>query len=376
MVDRDATVKDMLAQLCNVASTKTDFPGDWFDDTESIGTTPVQLAATETLFPGGFDLYFVMPQISDGHSVTVYGSNVFIYDEEDPPVKTAFVVEISIKRSGDILQIISHPTGGTRLDDVIINTDVVQAGSHDVRVLFHGEFCSVYLDRTSVAAFAYGEEALKWPDTDVDLYMKCSATYAITEILVNELFDWREAIYVESELTAASALGSVIQERPVEMAPTVDGGLSFSYNIVRDTLTYSNAQTKNTFRSHQRVDRTVGDAGSDAIVYFADIDFVSHQDFADEEGFLTRVFKLSTLDTGAHTAAQIILEKAYESQFVHNITMRPDPRVEMGDRMEIHYLVPGTATQRDYALIVENISIGLDEGRYMMSVSGREDELT
>jgi hypothetical protein len=44
--------------------------------------------------------------------------------------------------------------------------------------------------------------------------------------------------------------------------------------------------------------------------------------------------------------------------------------------MEIHYLVPGTATQRDYALIVENISIGLDEGRYMMSVSGREDELT
>jgi hypothetical protein len=376
MVDRDATVKDMLRQLCNAASTETEFTGDWEDPSDSIGTTPVQLAATETLFPGGFDLYFKIPQLADGHSVTVYGSNIFIYDEEDPPVETAFVVEISVKRTGSILQVISHPTGGTRLDDVIINTDVLQSGTHDVRMLFHGEFCSVYLDRTSVATFAYGEDDLKWPTADVNLMMKCSATYTIEELLVCELFDWREAIYVESELTAASALGSVIQERPIEMAPTVDGGMSFSYNIVRETLTYSNAQTKNTFRSHQRVDRTVGDAGSDAIVYFADIGFVSHQAFADEEGFLTRVFKLATLDTGAPTAAYIMLEKAYETQFQHNITMRPDPRIEIGDRMEIHYLVPGTATQRDYALIVESIGIGIDEGRYVMSVSGREDELT
>lgn len=373
-VDRDATVKDMLRQLCSAASTETDFPGDWTDDTEDIGTTPVQLAATETLFPGGFDLYFKMPQISDGHSVIVYGDNIFINDADGE--ETANKLEISIKRSGGVLQVESLPTGGTDMDDMTINTDVAQAGSHDVRILFHGEFCSVYLDRASVATFAYGEDALTWPDTAVDLYMKCSATYTIEEILVNELFDWREAIYVESELTAASALGSVIQERPIEMAPTSLGGLSFSYNIVRDTLTYSNAQTKNTFRAHNRVDRTVGDAGSDAIVYFADIDFVSHQAFADEEGFLTRVFKLTTLDTGANTAAQILLDKAYAGQFQHNITMRPDPRVEIGDRMEIHYLVPGTATQRDYALIVESISIGMDEGRYMMSVSGREDELT
>ncbi len=373
MVDRDATVKDMLAQLCNAASTETEFTGDWVDDTENIGTTPVQLAPTTTLFPGGFDLYFEMPQITDGHSVTVYADNVFINDSDGEP--TANKLEISITRSGSILQVESLPTGGTDIDDVTINTDILQADDHSVRVLFHGEFCSVYLDRTSVATFAYGADALTWPDTAVDLYMKCSATYTITDILVNELFDWREAIYVESELTAASALGSVVQERPVEMAPTSVGGMSFSYNIIRDTITYSNAQSKNTFRSHQRVDRTVGDAGSDAIVYFADIDFVSHQAFADEEGFLTRVFKLATLDTGANTAAQIMLERAYANQFQHNITMRPDPRIEVGDRMEIHYLVPGTNTQRDYALIVENISIGIDEGRYMMSIAGREDEL-
>jgi len=376
-VDRDATVRDMLEKLCYAASTDTEFTGDWTSASQSVGTSPVQLASGTKLFPGGFDLHFTMPQISDGHSVTVYADNLYIFDQDaDPPAATSDKIEISIKRNGSVFQVTSLPTGGTIIDDVIINTDVLQSGSHDVRILFHGEFCSVYIDKTSVATFAYGEDNLEWPSVQVNLYMKCSATYGMTNLKVVELFDWREAIYVESELTAASALGSVVQERPVEMAPTPDGGLAFSYNIERDTITYTNAQTLNTFKSHQRTDRTVYDAGSDAIVYYADVDFVSHTGFASEQGFLTRVFKLATLDTGANTAAQLLLEKAYEGQYQHNIQMRPDPRVIVGDRMEIHYLVPGTDRQVDYALIVEGVSITVEEGQYTMTVHGREDELT
>jgi hypothetical protein len=189
--------------------------------------------------------------------------------------------------------------------------------------------------------------------------------------MVVELFDWREAIYVESEMSAQSAIGSIIQERPIEHGPETDGALSFSYNIVRDTITYTSAIGNRIIRSHDEADRTSGDAGSDAIVYSADIDFVDNQDFADDEGFLTRVYKMSSLDTGANVAARLLLEKAFEKQFMHALTLRPDPRLEVGDILNFTYTLPGTSTSVNKEIILEGVSFGMTEGRYSMNVGGR-----
>ena len=363
-VDRDCTVKDMVRQLCRTASVETTFPGDWTSASQAVNVTPVEIAAAETVLPGGFDVYFTTPALGSGEYIALYGDDIFL-DE----AKTEKVV-FQIKNNGGTFEIGSVPSGSTDPDyKQFSNIDATRA--HDIRVLFHSEFCSVYVDDVWRATFAY--DLIVWPTDQVTLMLSADSSHTVTDLCVVELFDWREAIYVESEMSAQSAIGSIIQERPIESGPEVNGSLSFSFNIVRDTITYTNAITKRILRSHQETDRTSGDAGSDAIVYYADVRFVENQDFADEEGFLTRVFKLSSLDTGADVAARILLEKAFEKQHIHSYTMRPDPRIEMGDQMVIPYLLPGTSTQISKTIIVETISLGMQEGRYEMTITGRTD---
>ena len=220
--------------------------------------------------------------------------------------------------------------------------------------------------------FAYPKDSIIWPEDETLIYAYASGSNSITNVLIAELFDWREAIYVESEMSASSALGSVIQERPVEMTPTMDGGLAFSYDIIRDSFTYIAADTKRMWHSHDRDDRTSFDAGSDAIVYSFDVDFVSNQNFADTEGFITRVFKLSALDTGAKLAGRLLLQKAWERQYIHSIVSRPDVRIEVGDMITFTYVVPGTSRSVNYTVIVEGYSIAMEEGEYVMNIAARE----
>lgn len=364
-MDADSTVKDMVRQLCRAASVETEFSGDWSENSQVVGTTPIQLATDVMLFPGGFDVHFTIPSLASAEYIKVYGDNIYIDDGETEKV------EFQIKNNAGVLEIGSIPTGSTAAEYKEF-TDISPLKSHNCRMLFHDVFCSVYIDNVWVATFAY--DLIVWPTDAVDIYMKADSDHTVTDIVVTELFDWREAIYIESEMSAQSAIASIVQERPIELGPTVDGGLVFSYNIERDIVVYSNAVSKQIIRSHEEVDRTSGEAGSDAIVYSADIDFVSNQDFSDTDGFITRVLKLASLDHGAGTAARIILEKSYEDQNAHSIAMRPDPRLEMGDIMELHYLLPGTNRQVDVAIIVESLSIGLSEGVFEQRLTGRGDD--
>jgi hypothetical protein len=225
-----------------------------------------------------------------------------------------------------------------------------------------------------VHTFAYPEADLHWPQKALQIWIYASTSKTIPAVRVVELFDWREAIYVESEMSAQSALGSVIQERPIEIFPTVSGGLSFSYNLKKDVVDYTTpAITKRTFRQHERAIQNNRDAGSDAIVYFADVTFVNDLDFADSDGFLTRVLKLSSLDTGAKRAGQILLEKANERQYAHTLIIRPDARIEYGDIIDFVYILPGTLTEIAYQVIVEANSFQIAEGQSQMSLFGREN---
>lgn len=371
-VDQDATVRDMVQYLCHTACVDTEFPGDWTSDTENLSGTPVQLASGTTLFPGGFDVQFTLPSLSTSQWIAVYASNLYLLNPDNETQKEA--IDFGFRNNAGTLEVYAYPKTGYN-DPVYFSTTINPASAHSVRLLFHEEFCSIYADGTWVMTFAFRENLIEFPPNDEQLYIYAyaSTSKSITDVKIVELFDWREAIYVESEMSAQSALGSVIQERPVEVAPLPNGGLQFSYNIVRDTITYTDAQTKRIFSKHQREDGTSPDAGSDAMVYYSDITFAECTKFAEEDGFLTRVFKLSGLDTGAGTAARIILEKAFERQYIHNITMRPDPRIEIGDKVTFTYTVPGTGTVINYTMIVEQITIGIEEGAYAMNITGRED---
>ena len=375
-IDHDATVKDMTKYLCGVASVDAEYPGDWTNASIGVSGSPVELASTERLFPGGYDVQFNIPSLGGGGWIAIYGSNQFVGDPDDTEN-----VDIGIKDVGGSLTVYSYPQDDVT-DPVYVESGIPSGTGHRTRILFHDIYCSVYIDDQWVYTFTYRKydkdaddftNMIKWPDEMVNLYIYADGSRTVTNVLVTELFDWREAIYIESEMSASSALGSVIQERPIEIFPTVLGGLSFSYNIERDEITYTDAISTRIVHAHDRINTTSPDAGSDAIVYFRDVDFATDLNFADEEGFLTRVFKLSGLETGAKNAALLLLEKANERQYIHNLDVRPDIRLEQGDRIIFTYTLTGTGTVIAYEVIIESISMRIMEGGSDMTVTARED---
>lgn len=361
-LDLVSTVQDMVEKICAAASVPAEFTGDWTLDSLNIGTTEIQLASTEQLLPGGFDVRYTIPILTSGHNVELYASNLYLNETE--------TISLKIANASGTLTVSSDPSGSTPSET--IETDFSVSKAHDVKVYFHGEFLSVFIDDRLVFTFAYGEDNLTWPSDQVALYLKASANYTVTDVKVIELFDWREAIYVESELTAASAIGSVIQERPIEIFSDQYGGLTFSYNIERDEIVYTPAISKRILHSHFRNEATSKDAGSDAIVYFSDIAFVSDPKFAKEEGFITRVLKMASLETGAAAAAQMVLKLSREKQKNHNIVLRPDVRFMLGDKLTFHYYMPGINSLHEFCIIIESITIEAQEGKYRMAVSGRQ----
>ena len=365
-IENDSTVKDMTNFMCGVASVPSEYPGDWIGTDLSISGTPTQLAATERLLPGGYDVWFELPALTASQWLAIYASDLYI------GATGTENLDIGFRNNGGTLEVYAYPDQDV-YDPVYVETSLSPTVSHSIRVLFHEEFISVYADNIWLHTFAYPEDDLRWPDDELDMYMYSSAAKTVTTCTVVELFDWREAIYVESEISAQSAIGSVIQERPVEIFPTSEGGLSFSYNLKRDTITYTTAITKVIFRRHEEKDQGNKEAGSDAIVYYRHIDFVTDNSFADDQGFLTRVLKLSTLDTGAARAAQILLEKANEHQYMHTIQMRPDMRIEYGDILSFTYTLTGTGTSIQRDVIVEGITIAITEGASEMTITARKD---
>ena len=368
--DTSTNIQDMVTYLCESASVEAEFPGNWTNAAETITSTPYQLASTETLMPGGYDVRFTTPSISSGNYLATYASNVYLGDDDSTEA-----IEIWLKNNGGTLEIGAVPKASSAAQYFRCDSSFSPTSPHDVRIFWHEEFASIYLDGVWATTFAWNPDTIHWPKIDaVTMYMRTSGiSLGVTDIEVIELFDWREAIYFESELSVQSAISSVIQERPVEVIPKSDGGLWFTYHLVRDTITYTNAISKVLLRQHTYSQSINSDSGSDAIIHYRDIAFAFNQNYADEDGFFTKVFMLSGLDTGAKAAGTLLLEKADENQYTHSATIRPDIRIEPGDKLVLPYLTSGTQTQINHTIIINDVGLRISEGQMEMTISGRDD---
>ena len=378
-IDHDATVEDMLKYLCLTASIEGEFPGNWTADTLTIGTTPVELAENKTVFPGGCDIRFTVSDMVNGDYIRIAPENL-VLSETLEALEFGFEYENTglgwPHPSVNVDQLVAYITNtGSGAEERIVTDLIPTNGHHDFRLLIHSDFVSMYADGKTIATFALGEENLEWDDDALILNVYSNKTRDITDVTVSELFDWREAIYIESELSISSAISSVIQERPIEINQTEDGNLVFTYRFERDEVTYTQTQSHRVLREHTETEQHSDNAGSDALVNYADICFVSDLEYARTDGFSTRVFRLSNLDTGAKLAAKLILEKARETQTVHSFVMRPDLRLEVGDIVSFTYLTSGTNIVRQVSGVVENINFDMREGSYNMKIDARSKEV-
>jgi hypothetical protein len=370
-IDHDATVKDMLRYLCHTASIKAEFPGDWYSPSITLGTTEIPLAVDKDIFPGGCDLHFSIPLLADNDYITLRATNLKLSETEE-------TIELGIERLGGNLYVYIDPDGVTpkqsSITPLYANYDPSDGKAHDIRILIHNDFVSFYGDDICLATFALGEENLEWPTDPLNIQAKANKELIIQDVTISELFDWREAIYIESELSVSSAIGSVIQERPIDIYTTEDGNLSFSYYFERDEVVYTAAHAHRILESHDRIHQNSDNAGSDALVYYADITFAEHNNYAITDGFSTRVFRLSNLETGAELAAKILLEKAYEKQNMHKFVLRPDLRLEIGDIVDWTYNLSGTGTEIKARGIIEDMNVSIEEGKHTMTLTARNRE--
>lgn len=232
----------------------------------------------------------------------------------------------------------------------------------DIRLVMHEGYLSIF--RAGAWKHTFSFPTVTYPAA-IDLDLKASYATPVNDIRVVELCDWREAVFIDMATTAGSGLGSVIQERPVELNPVCGGMLDFSYNRIRDSVSLGHVI------EHVQNEATATMAGSHFIIYYRDVAVHEDEAFMDSDGYLTKVLQLSWLDTGAIDLASILAQRGRELQETHAIRSAPDPRIEPGDKATIGYTIASTGRNVSTSIIVESVTIEMRDGNYMMTTEGR-----
>jgi len=234
-----------------------------------------------------------------------------------------------------------------------------------VRTFIYDKNIAVYVNDVCVYTYTLGAVSYPEPIT-ASIQVTGGVAVAISDINRTELQDQREAIYVDYEANTENAIQSIVQQRPVEINAGVGRELEFTYLATGDTVaahhvkSYSNALEDNVQIS------------SDGIVYYADVGVSISQNTAEEVGLITRMYRLSELDSGAIKAASVYQEKALQRRNMGNFSGRFDPRLEIRDIYAIDLIATGTQRNILRSIIVESIQMRLEDGAYKMSITGRK----
>jgi len=234
-----------------------------------------------------------------------------------------------------------------------------------VRTFIYDENIAVYINDVCVYTYTLG--AVSYPEpVAASIQVTGGVEIAISNIVRTELQDQREAIYVDYEANTENAIQSIVQQRPVEINAGVGRELEFTYLATGDTLAAHHVKSySNTLEDNVQI-------SSDGIVYYADVGVSISQNTAEEVGLITRMYRLSELDSGAIKAASVYQEKALQRRNMGNFSGRFDPRLEIRDIYAIDLIATGTQRNILRSIIVENIQMRLEDGAYKMSITGRK----
>ena len=310
---------------------------------------------------GGFDVKMTIPVLTDGKWVGLLTDVAMV---EDANI-TGSVVAFERDGTDLYIELLEYP-GYAVTKKITSGVDATNA--HDIRVIYHDNFISAYLDDSWITTFAAN---LADYDTENTMSLISDATYGgtveITNIVKSELYVWREGIYIEMETSGMSAIQSAIQERPLIITADADGKLVFTYGITRDSFTTGLP------RVVKEVEQESPQAASDSIVYADEVFSIPNAQYGADVGWQTRVFRLFTLGGDARFAAQVINRAAIERQTIYDFTMRPDLRAQITDEMTFYEDVASHSGKSvGGTAIIESISGQLQDGSASQSISGRK----
>lgn len=234
-----------------------------------------------------------------------------------------------------------------------------------VRVFFFNKYVAISFNKKWVYCYVFSTNSYNSP-VEAKLKNVGASSTTLTNIYRREIYDGRDAIFVDYEADGNSIISSLIQQRAIQVFSTTERNLNFTYQVVNDSIEAAFVS------SYDKEEVDNGQLSSDGLVYFRDIDVSISDDTAKQVGFITRLYRMSELDTGAVESVATRQRMALERKSVIAITQRLDPRVEMNDRIDIDTIIIGTNREIIDSFIVENIGILLENGNYSMRLSGRK----
>jgi len=362
----DTTVKDLIESTCAISGTKALFPGDFYDSQIDVNGSEVEFF--NDAYGEGFDLEFDLsaPETFEIRTnVRIVPDNYDNSTEIESDTGTKLVCT-DLGSGSFSISLVSTPS------DTVMYTFVYSNGNafQHYRILYYENNISVYHNYRWVASIALDE--LDYNQTgSVTVNGYSSSLVSFLDVYIRDLSDWREAIYIDLETDGAAAIGSIIQERPVEIVPNPDGSLSFFYDMTRPRVTM--LYTPFTHEHNKSIPR---DGASDAIVYGSDdVKTIVNADFANTFGFSTVLLRFPNLNVGAVEAAQRTQIKAFERKDEHTFTARIDFRIMPSDVIDYDYIISGTGRAVSGSAIVESANFSISQnGKKIsanMTVKGR-----
>lgn len=349
--EEDTTVADLISRTCSLAGTTASLLGE----RPPYTVTAYELIQEDVLYPDGYDLHFNAPTVADLSircNIAIEGSD-----------RLYSMVTITHLGDGDYTASIyacDADGGNPVLQEAKPYTSTT--GTHLYRILYHDNSISLYADGKWVYTYIF--EELTYP---ASLTIRLASDTTLSNTRFVELSDWREAVYIDLETDALSAMGSIIQERPVEIAMQADGTVGFWYwKYVTSAIDKAISPQQHRLRRPSSLD-----ASSDAIVYGTiDVGVVRDLNIAREIGFSTKIHKFSNMNRGAILASKTIQMKAYQRLRMHEITTRSDVRIEVGDLVDASFTASGTGRTVTASFIVESVDLNYNDNS--MRITGRE----
>jgi len=307
---------------------------------------------------GGYDIEFRRDTLSNGQELIVCAKIGITEDDvADPDTAKCFIV---IGKDSNSYYFVARDKNGDDVDE--FESQLSALGL--IRVVFHNEFCTIYVDHYWIYTFGFDDI---YHNVDPEVGLKTTGGgITVYDLRKKELSDWREAVYVELEISSQNAIRTAILQRPVDIYPNWEGRLVCEYNPNR------NSDSVYFVKKHSEKRGDNSQACSDAVIQSTYAAVVTDVQYAMTDGFVTRMYRLPDLDSGYVQAAQIMQDRARRSNKEHSVQCRINIHFEIGDIANVSATVSGTGRSLSESFVIENMSLSISEAKQQMSLSGRD----
>lgn len=356
------TIQDLARTVAALSGVSVSFPGNFV---QPLLTTGSPVTIYEDQYAEGFDLLL---EIAAPQTFTI-GANIKIlpdnYEEKTViELDTDISLVFTSLGSGEFqFDVLSEPSA-----TVMFSMNYTSGSAYqNFRILFHEKNLSVFQNHRWVTTVTFDE--LVYADSVV--ISTESGGFDMLNVVVRDIAELREAVYIDLQTDGTEALQSIIQERPIEVTSLPDGSLQMYYEYTRPSSTLALAPI-----THRVTNKIPPDAASDAIVYgLKDVKTLQFAPFASILGLSTKLFRFPNLNVGAVEAAIRTLKKSFQRRKATSISCRPQLGPLVGEKLTLDYTIAGINKAIFDEIIIESTSLAFSNSKVIevsMSINGRE----